>query len=148
MVLMFMIFIMTSLWVQNRRRLFHKLGATDEEYDKFLLTKRNSLSFSVNLSILIFVCAVLDLLLYVTGGIIIGSLFDYPVENIDYALSVLGLGQCFFLIFAIPIILLYSYTKDHKKTIIDLFVPVFGIILIVFAYIYLQNQIKHSIYFL
>lgn len=132
--MVFLIFVAISIWIKNREKLFIKLGATRDEYHKFLLTNRNSLSFSIQLSVLILFFATIDFII----TFIIFLIIYIQTGNIDlyseYA-RIYGTGQCLALIIAIPFILLYSYTRTHKNSLIDAFIPVIGIALCALVYI-------------
>lgn len=132
--LVFLIFVIVSIWIKNRERLFLKLGASRDEYKEFLLTNRNSLSFSVNLSIIIVVFIFVDFFVSAASFITLAVTIE-GTEQITQFLTILGGGQCASLVFVIPFILLYSYTRTHKNQLIDLFIPVIGIALCVLVYI-------------
>lgn len=138
--LIFFMFVTMSLWIKNRERFYIRLGATREEYQKFLLTKRNSLSFSLHLSMTIFITVLVDFFGAFILGIILNSLKQGAAEW-DMATDLFGLGQSFVLLFTIPFILLYSYTRDHKDIRIDIFIPIGGIGLTAIAYIECIYQI-------
>ena len=132
--LVFVIFAIVTLWIKNRERLFLSLGANKEEYQKFLLTRRNSLSFSIKLSVLITIFSIIDLLVYFIVAMISSSAGATTEEAVAFT-QVFGIGQCAALLLAVPFILLYSYTKNHKNTLIDIFIPVGGIALTAIVYI-------------
>ena len=117
--LVYLVFICMSLWIKNRERVFVKLGATKKEYNMFLRTNKNSLSFSIHVSILFLLVCILD-------GILVAA-----IPNSSY----FNLGQTTGLGIAIPFILLFSYSKTYKEKDLDLLVPFVGIILVIFAYI-------------
>ena len=123
--------IQLSLWIKNRERLFLKLGASKEEYQKYLLTKRNSLSFSINLSLFVILAAVLEAIIILVVGFIYIAEFDNIVPILDNY----QLGQAISMIVAIPILFLYSYTREHKNTLLDIFIPIGGIALCGFVYL-------------
>ena len=129
--IIFLVFALASLWIKNRERLFLKLGASKEEYQKYLLTKRNSLSFSINLSLFVILAAVLEAIIILVVGFIYAAEFD----NIVPILGNYQLGQAISMIVAIPILFLYSYTREHKNTLLDIFIPIGGIALCGFVYI-------------
>ena len=131
----FLIFVCISLWIKNREKIFLKLGATREDYQKFLKTKRNSFSFSIILSLLIVVFAFIELIV----GVILYFIYvigkDLEIEMFYYLINSYGLGQSITMIFTIPFILLYSYTRAHKNNIIDIVLPVMGIGGVVILYV-------------
>lgn len=132
--IVFLIFVLISLWIKNRERLYLQLGASRDDYQKFLLTNRNSLSFSAQLSILIGVFSFVELIIGLIV-VIVMSVLNYSTNDCFAFLDVIGIGQVPALLITIPLILLYSYTRNHKNTIIDVFVPVGGIALLVVLYL-------------
>ncbi len=116
--LIYLIFICMSLWIKNRERLFVNLGATKKEYNDFLRTNKNSLSFSIHVCILFLFVSVVDL--FLTAFVPYSSNYNF--------------GQCIPLFIAIPFIMLFSYNKTHREKNMDLIIPFVGIILLVFAY--------------
>lgn len=133
--LVFMIFASISLWIKNREKIYVSFGATRQEYRQFLKTNRNSLSFSLQLSLLIVLFSIIDFVVFL---ILFLALIISGAGDADYIIkmiTLLGGGQCFALQLTIPFILLYSYTRTHKNTMIDIFIPVIGIGLIAFVYI-------------
>ena len=132
--LVFFIFVVISIWINNRERKFIRFGLTKQQYHDFLFTRRNSLYFSIHLSIIILIFAFIEIILGL-GVIIIYAILGYETDAYLSIINAYGLGQCVSLIFAIPIIFLYSYTKNHKNTVYDIFVPVGGIALTAFVYL-------------
>lgn len=134
--LVFLVFVLCSIWIKNREKLFIKLGATKKDYDHFLTTKRNSLSFSIHLSVIIFVMSIVDLMCIIGAGIYLeGELGILDVPTLFDFITVLGFGNVLPLLMAIPFILLYSYTRKNNNNLIDLFTPVAGIALIALVYL-------------
>ncbi|MBE5762697.1 MAG: hypothetical protein E7338_00545 [Clostridiales bacterium] len=128
------IFIIISLWIKYREQLFLKFGATSDEYEKFLKTRRNSLSFSIQVSKLFALFSLIDFLTLFTF-LVVGGIQGYESELVlAYAQSI-GIGQCTGLFFTIPIVLLFSYTKSHKYQSIDIILPMVGVALFVLVYI-------------
>ena len=116
--LIYLIFVSMSLWIKNRERIFVKLGATKKEYNEFLRTNKNSLSFSIHVCILFLFVSLLDIFLTI-----------FVPFSSNYKL-----GQCIPLFVAIPFIMLFSYNKTHKDKNYDLIIPFVGMLLVVFAY--------------
>lgn len=116
--LIYLVFICMSLWIKNRERIYVKLGSTKKEYNTFLRTNKNSLAFSIHVSLLFLFVSLLDLAfaIYIPGS------------------KYYNFGQCAGLFIAIPFILLFSYNKTHKDKNMDLLIPFVGVILIIFAY--------------
>lgn len=135
----FALFIIISLWIKNRERWFNKLGATKEEYNKFSLTNRNSLSFSIHISIIIGFIVLAEIILGIFLGII--YLIINPDIDILNVLDIYQIGQSGSLLFAVPFLFLYSYTRTHKDKTIDIIIPIVGVGLIVWTYIEILYQI-------
>ena len=133
--LVFLIFVLISLWIKYRERLFIAFGSTRKEYHEYLKTNRNSLAFSVTLVIIIGSVTLLEvffligLFAYYAGYM--GAEYSYFSE----IMSIYQLGQCSGMLIAIPFILLYSYTRTHKQSNLDVIIPLAGIGLIVLVYI-------------
>ena len=134
--IVFSIFVVVTLWIKYREIVFAKYGITKEEYKKYLATNRNSLSFSVHLSIIIAVFIAIDFILSVV--LLVAFVVSQQMsidEGIAIVMGAFKLGQTAPLLIAIPFILLYSYTKKHKNTLIDIFIPVIGVSLIALVYL-------------
>lgn len=145
----FVLFVILVLFIKIRELRFRKRGKTKQEYMEFTKTRLNSLQFSVFSSIMILVTGVIDLILLIGF-----SAFDIVVKNMDHMEQVenaseqaleemsmvaargvagWGIGLHSSMIFIIPIILLFSYTRNHKNPKADLAIPIGGILLAVFV---------------
>ena len=145
----FVLFVILVLFIKIREFRFRKRGKTKQEYMEFTKTRLNSLQFSVFSSIMILVTGVIDLILLIGF-----SAFDIVVKNMDHmervenaseqALEEMsmvsargvtgwGIGLHSTMIFIIPIILLFSYTRNHKNPKADIAIPIGGILLAVFV---------------
>ena len=145
----FVLFVILVLFIKIREFRFRKRGKTKQEYMEFTKTRLNSLQFSVFSSIMILVTGVIDLILLIGF-----SAFDIVVKNMDHPEQVKnaseqaleemsmvsargvagwGIGLHSTMIFIIPIILLFSYTRNHKNPKADLAIPIAGILLAVFV---------------
>lgn len=131
----FLIFIVASLWIKNRERRFLKIGATKEDYQNYLKTNRNSLSFSGHLSFIIIFFIILEVFAYVILIIYYMGIKELPFEEFDMIATTYGIGQTFPLVISIPFIMLYSYTRKHDDSKYDILVPIAGIALCAFAYV-------------
>ncbi len=47
----------------------------------------------------------------------------------------IGIGGSSALVLAAPIMLLFSYTRTHKNTRIEMFIPILAIIVLIFVYL-------------
>lgn len=128
-------FMMVSLWIKNRERLFLKLGATKEEYQHYLLTRRSSLSFAVHLSLLIIVFAIIESLFFLIIETVYKTIGGAEFGGLEYISSVYGLRHCSSLVLAIPLIFLYSYNRVEKSPIIDMVIPIIGVSAIAALYV-------------
>ena len=145
----FVLFVILVLFIKIRELRFRKRGKTKQEYMEFTKTRLNSLQFSVFSSIMILVTGVIDLILLIGF-----SAFDIVVKNMDHMEQVenaseqaleemsmvaargvagWGIGLHSSMIFIIPIILLFSYTRNHKNPKADIAIPIGGILLAVFV---------------
>lgn len=101
------IFFILSLVIKFRSLIFKKWGGTEEEYENYLKTRRNSLEVSVLSSIVIACVCVIDFVLLLT---------------VPYSV-IFGLGVNFYMIFIIPFIFLLSYTRRPKFKVVDTLLP-------------------------
>lgn len=132
--LMFIAYICLLLFIVVRWNIFKKRGYTREQYDEFLMTNTNSINFATYTAIVFGVFGAIDLTL---------TFADIYVFN--FALESFGIGDSSCLLFVVPIVLLFSYTKTHKNKTIDKFLPIVGVGLVVFTYIEGFFQILLSI---
>lgn len=123
-------------------RYLKRNGHTREDYEEHIQTKAHGLKISVIISIIFVIFAILDLAL--TLGLTVFTVADvsntYPgidaealqtlVLNRLNIFDNIGFGGAISLIIAVPIVLLFSYTKKHENPLIDTLIPVAGIALI------------------
>ena len=121
----FVIFSLMSLALKNRKNLYiKKIGLTNEEYKHYLTTNRNSFSFSLWLSILIGIFAVIELIIVAIFASVYGN---EGAISVLYRLTYCSIGEAISLVLTIPFIFLYSYSHTHKEGPIDILVPFIGI---------------------
>ena len=108
--LVYVIFISMSLWIKNREKIYLKMGLSKKEYMEYLNTNKNSLAFSIHTSILFLIIPIIDLICVVL----------FP------SLMFFEFGSCVGLFFAIPFIMLFSYTKTHDNNDFDIILPMAG----------------------
>ncbi|MBR3739235.1 MAG: hypothetical protein IKN04_02115 [Clostridia bacterium] len=148
----FAAFIALALFIKRRERIFLKNGRTYEEYGLFLETNANSLHFSVHACVTFIIAAVLDIMIFIafstlmTAGDVMaaGEMAEQVIENKEmltdmamrtaFVAQAAGFGESLVLLFVAPFVLLFSYTRKHKDTKMDLFIPVIGIAAIVALY--------------
>lgn len=133
--LVFLVFVVISLWIKYRERLFLRLGATKEEFQKFLSTNRNSFSVSVHLCFIIIFFSIIDFLCIIILTIVyaVNGMFD--TNFVSTVISNYKVGETSAMLIAVPFILLYSYKRKHKDSRIDIVIPLGGIGLIAVTYV-------------
>ena len=121
----------------------HRKGHTQETYEEHIKTKAHSLKISVGISSAFTVIALIDLALFIL--LLFTSVAKYQAmfpkateEQIElYTMTRMnvfeniGFGGAVGLILAVPVVMLFSYTKTHKNPKIDLIIPIAGVALIV-----------------
>jgi len=127
-----------------RERHFLKHGKTYEEYQAFLMTNRNSLHFAVFAAVTLLIAGLLDLFFFLDiasyeilstlkldklGSI---NIFD---PNLVLGATAMGFGNAIQLLLMPPFVLLFSYTRTHKNKLIDIFIPIVGIVCILIVYL-------------
>ncbi len=140
----FLVFIVLAIYIKLRERHFLKHGKTYEEYQAFLMTNRNSLHFAVFTAVLLLVAGLLDLFFFLDiasyeilstlkldklGSI---NIFD---PNLVLGATAMGFGNAIQLLLMPPFVLLFSYTRTHKNKLIDIFIPIIGIVCILIVYL-------------
>lgn len=149
----FAAFIALALFIKRRERIFIRNDKSHEEYGHFLETNANSLDFSVHACVIFIVAAILDAVILLafssimTAGDIIasGQVVDQVLENKemmnDFVTQTLhvavaaGFGESMVLLVIAPIVLLFSYSRRHKDTKVDMFIPMISIVIIVAIYL-------------
>ena len=120
----YILFIVLTLWLKRREKQIIKLGGSADNIVKYENSNRNSLAFSIFTSILCLVISAVDILLYV---------IVLTTDNlmVIFYLTAFDVGQCSGLFIAIPILLLFSYSRRHKSSSIDIIIVLAGIGLMV-----------------
>lgn len=140
----FLVFIVLAIYIKLRERHFLKHGRTYEEYQAFLGTNRNSLHFSVFAAVLLLVAGLLDLLFFldIASYEILETLKLDNLSNVNLldpnlmlGATAMGFGNAVQLLLMPPFVLLFSYTRTHKNKMIDIFIPIVGIVCILFIYL-------------
>ena len=167
----FFVFVILTLFVKRRERRFVKQGGSYEDYQLFLQTNRNSFSFSVHATIVLFIAGLLDLILFVLlpsfqliaaqsaavdvmvveGGlnsaealeVVKGIDMDMAVYSFMSRLYAIGVGGAYSLILIAPLMLLFSYTRKRNNPVVDSLIPVVAIVLILLVYLQSFYQIMH-----
>ena len=132
----FLLFMTLALYIKKRERHFRRHGKTHEDYQAFLKTNRNSLHFSVFLSVIMVVAAVIDFIiltvLTVTYAPDLKSVASASAETVMHYAQIsisMGFGESVPLILVAPLVLLYSYTRIPKNKLISLAIPVIAVVL-------------------
>ena len=159
----FVVFIVLALWAKTREKRFIRHGGTQEEYQEFLKSNRNSFQFARFTAILLVIAAVVDVLVYFTNSVVeiyhmAAPAFEEGAEAASYAVAesfsnysstalAIGFGDSVSLLPMAPIVLLYSYTRRKKNPLIDTLIPLAGVF--VFLMLILQGlyQIMHVLPF-
>jgi len=135
--LTFIVFVVLAFFIKGRERMFLKRGKTQEEYGKFLKTNVNSLHFSIAASVCMAVAAILDIILYFIIGsalTIVGEDETVLRDGMEVAYQ-MGFGRSIPLLLVIPFIMLFSYTRTHKPSAIDMVIPNVGMVAFAICYV-------------
>ena len=133
----FLLFLFLSFHMSGREMRFRKHGRTHEDYLEYLKTNRNAFHFSICLVIAMVIATFLDFILVGLVSRIIAGSTGIPVENSEQygscllAAKAAGFGQSWPLLFAAPVVLLYSYNKIPKQPLISVLIPVAAIVIII-----------------
>lgn len=121
--LLILLFLGVIFFMKFRENRVVKKGMSVSDYHQYLKTNGHSLMFSVSICVGLLIVSVIDI-------INILLLFNVPSLTIEFIffLKIIGTGNTAAVFLAIPIIMLYSYTKEPKKNEkLDLLIPVGGI---------------------
>ena len=133
----FLLFLFLSVHMSGREIRFRKNGRTHEDYLEYLKTNRNAFHFSICLAIAMVIATFLDFILAGWVSRIIAGASGIPVENSEQygsclqAAKAAGFGQSWPLLFAAPVVLLYSYNKVPRQPLISLLIPLAAIVIII-----------------
>jgi len=142
----FFVFVLMVLFLKFREIRYCRHGKTYEDYREFMQTNRNSLHFSIFMTVLLVVAAIVDLIIMISLMVIqAGSMeaLEKMMELSDYypAAIAIGFGKSIPLMFVAPIMLLFSYTRKPKNENISTLIPVVAIGLIVLIVIQGSYQV-------
>ena len=133
---MIIAFVIMCIYIKMREKKYLKKGGTVEGYELYERTNRNSFKFSRVMALTFFIVAIVDIIVFIVGLVSIYVANDLAEEYLELAMNVLSsftLGKSACLILVIPFILLFDYTKQHKNPGLDKFVPIGGIVFLIFA---------------
>ena len=108
-----------SLIMKLRKKLFIKWGGTNEEYEQYLRTNRNSLEVSIISAIVLFVIC----------------LIDFVIMCVDIELLFFGLGTSWYMAAIIPFIFLLSYSRKPKLALLDYVLPAVFVVSCIIVYL-------------
>lgn len=129
-------FVIICLYVKIREKHYLKKGGTKEGYKLFLKTNRNTFRFSSVMSLIFLVVAIVDFFAMLIPVLVTFNPTD--PDSTELLISVLSgftIGKSACLLFTIPFVMLFSYSKQHKNIKFDRLVPIIGIGLVVFSII-------------
>ena len=129
----FLVFIVLTVYLKVRERIYNKAGLSKHDYDTFLNSKRNSWYFSVFTSTMIAIAVVVDIVLLLVVSVAYAMTATTGEAEPDILTALvkangLGFGQGISMVLVIPFILLFSYTRSYKDTKIDMAIPIIGLI--------------------
>ena len=133
---MIIAFVIMCIYIKMREKKYLKKGGTVEGYELYERTNRNSFKFSRVMALTFLIVAIVDLIVFIVGLASIYAANNLDEEYLELAMNVLSgftVGKSVCLILVIPFILLFDYTKQHKNPGLDKFVPIGGIVLLIFA---------------
>ena len=104
---------------------FYKKGGTREQFVKFEQSNRNSLRFSLAVSALFTIVSLLSFILFYVS-------FGFGIETFS-TVAKLNLLNDIGVIFAVPLMPLFSYTRKHKNNRDDIIIVLAGIALVALA---------------
>jgi hypothetical protein len=143
----FILFIILALHIRFDESRFKKRDKSPEDFEEYTRTNDHSLRFSIFTSVMILVTGAIDFIVYVLCTVYLtyvaaGINPDTAVltqeaektldEVLPLAMKVVGawrFGEHYTMILLIPVILLFSYTRNHKNMKADTFIPIGGVVL-------------------
>ena len=143
----FVLFIILALHIRFDESRFKKRDKSPEDFEEYTRTNDHSLRFSIFTSVMILVTGAIDFIVYVLCTVYLtyvaaGINPDTAVltqeaektldEVLPLAMKVVGawrFGEHYMMILLIPVILLFSYTRNHKNMKADTFIPIGGVVL-------------------
>ncbi len=125
--LLLLAFFLLVLISALRKKRYLMNGHTEDEYDRYLKTNANSLSFSIITCIVLFIAIILDIIIASICSVSIATKMGIDVETgVDIVMKS-GLGKTITVIFIFPLIILFSYSRDYQDNLIDKIIPLVGI---------------------
>ena len=137
----FFVFVLMALFIKFREWRYCRHGRTHEDYEAFLKTNRNSLHFSIFLTVMLAIAAIADYAIMLVMVIKQAGSLDALTKIIDNAQEfypnavAIGFGKSWPLILVAPLMLLYSYTRRPKYEQYGILIPAVAIVMIVLVVI-------------
>jgi len=131
--LTFLAFILIVAHEMKRKRKYIKYNGTDEQYEQYFYTNKNSWLFSKTTAKCFAVVGLLDVIVYVVLYAVsngIPGIFDG-----DSIIKTLEIGESVGLLIISPFIFLFSYNRMFKPSKMDLFLPILAVIAIVIIWL-------------
>lgn len=138
-------FVITIIMKVREVKFLKKFNNNERLLEEHYSTNAHSLRTSITISVVFLIVAILDIIA-LSSYVIIHFVNAYysgdPMLELDPIFVLFdgislaqktGIGGSVVLILAIPFVLLFSYTRTHKNTKIDSFIPIIGIGLVVFT---------------
>jgi len=134
--LTFVCFIFIVFSEARRKRKYVKYNHSDELYDEYFKTNKNSWLFSKSVSKCFFFMGLLDCFLWAALTFLPLVPTSVPITGaiMTSLVSTLEIGESSGLMIFAPCILLFSYNKMFKPSKMDIFVPAIAIAAIIFIY--------------
>lgn len=137
----FLLFIFIAKYFKELRYKFNKKGKTQEDYEAYLTTNHNSFRFARYVVIMIVIVAIIDILMTILIAALhiidTGAVDNITAERLAEALHMVeawGFCETVDMITITPLILLFSYTKVHKNKMLDIVVPIVGVVLVAYVF--------------
>lgn len=124
--LLFSFLVLTLIFAIRKRRYLNK-GHTEDEYDEYLKTNANSLQFSILTCVVLVLAIILDTIIASICAGTLAAKRDIPIETAVSVVQTTGLGKCFPVLFILPIIMLFSYSRSYENKLVDMVIPVVGL---------------------
>ena len=142
----FVLFVILALHIKFDEKRFKKRDMSAEDFEAYTNTNDHSLRFSIYTSIMILITGIIDFVVYIGGTVILSVVVSGVDMNAELtqegekaineilpvAEKVVGawrFGEHYGMIFLIPVILLFSYTRTHENQKADIFIPIGGVAL-------------------
>ncbi len=150
----FFIFVIIAFFMKRREIFFIKKGKTYEDYARFTESNVNRSHFANFLIIMIVIASIIDIIAFTA---MVVSKYNLTAEYLGHnpdlqqyidvnaiineTLSI-GFGKTVPMLLIIPLIFFYDYRKTYDNIIVDLAIPVIGIVFVGIAFVEGSFQIS------